>query len=43
MTYAAALTNFRAAFAAATHNATPKTPEPMDEARPLNLPSEDEE
>ena len=22
---------------------TPKTPEPMDESRPLNLPSEDEE
>ena len=43
MTFAAALTDFRAAFAAATHDATPKTPEPTDEAAPLNLPSNDEE
>lgn len=43
MTFAAALADFRAWAATVTHDATPKTPEPMDESRPLNLPSGDEE
>lgn len=43
MTFAAALADFRAWAATVTHDATPKTPEPMDESRlnPVNQSDED--